>query len=545
MTNSPAPPPSPTTGTSPPAARDAETARSALLVSETEAAPDLEERLAAAGLSVTRAAPREALRAARDAAPGVVLLAFGTREGEGALKTLARRLRADASTLALPVVFLFREDGRALRSAAQHLGADDYFAQDAPADEIRARLASLFWRVGAARRAAPAHAEQRDEIDNFIFLLDAVAADLAEGLTGTVALVEAAGGREPAASLREAHAFLKLNLRRADAVAFYGPTTLVAYLPRAGSDAARATLARLRAEFLAARPESDLLAGLASFPADGAEVETLVERAEAALDESRGETGADAAARVRAYGAGLVRQHNREADAHVHGTAETEQETRRGGAGGAGGVSGVSGVSGAVGAGGAIRADAGSAETRATGPVPGAGGGVPLHEDSARDAPPREASSRATSARETATREAAESPAPEEFRPRRSTLRKLMLVISDAARMAQVNLLMRSASYEVRAAFDGNHALNLLRIDTPDVLLLDYDLHGMNGAEMLRRLRQQAGGGRLPPAVVLVPAGRDEARREASEAGARAVVELPYDPVMLLEILGAADRLEE
>jgi len=40
-------------------------------------------------------------------------------------------------------------------------------------------------------------------------------------------------------------------------------------------------------------------------------------------------------------------------------------------------------------------------------------------------------------------------------------LRRVMLVVSDGERMAQINLLMRSAAYEVRAAFDGQHALNL------------------------------------------------------------------------------------
>jgi hypothetical protein len=33
--------------------------------------------------------------------------------------------------------------------------------------------------------------------------------------------------------------------------------------------------------------------------------------------------------------------------------------------------------------------------------------------------------------------------------------RRLLLTVSDPARMAQINLLLRSAAYEVRAAFDG------------------------------------------------------------------------------------------
>ena len=119
-----------------------------------------------------------------------------------------------------------------------------------------------------------------------------------------------------------------------------------------------------------------------------------------------------------------------------------------------------------------------------------------------------------------------------------------MLVVSDAARMAQVNLLLRSEGFEVRAAFDAVHALNLLRIDRPDLLLVDYELKGLDGAEMLRRLAKQSGAGPTPPALVLVPAGREDIRREAREAGARSTVDLPYDPVELLDALRGLGEAE-
>jgi len=112
-----------------------------------------------------------------------------------------------------------------------------------------------------------------------------------------------------------------------------------------------------------------------------------------------------------------------------------------------------------------------------------------------------------------------------------------MLVVSDSSRMAQVNLLLRSEGFEVRAAFDGQHALNLLRIDRPDVLLVDYELREMDGVEMLRRLSKQSRAGQTPPTLMLVPAGREDVRGEALAAGARSLVELPYDPVELLDAL--------
>ena len=442
-------------------------------------------RLAEAGFEVVRATADDAARRVEESAPALVVISFGGREGEGRLVSLARRLRARPSSFALPVVFLFGKDGRTLRSAAQHLGADDYFSRDATAEELRARLAALLWRAEAGRRSAPSVADQRSEIDNFLFLLDAVGCDLRDGANGSLALVEAGrdedgkaavgpdGDARRAPALTRAHGFLKLNLRRGDAVAFYGPATLLVYLAGADSNAARATLSRLRAEFSGADAGSDLFVGISSFPADGAEVERLVEQAEAALSEARGE---NSAARVVVYG--------------MRGAPTAAADAER-------------------------RAGRSRAKDFLKEIEPGGGDGPAA--DSLTGA-----AGRASAAAQAADRRA---------RPRR-----VMLVVSDSARMAQVNLLLRSAAYEVRAAFDAVHALNLLRIDSPDALVVDYALREMDGVEMLRRLGKQSRSG-APPALLLLPAGRDELREEALAAGARQVVNMPYDAVELLDAL--------
>ena len=113
--------------------------------------------------------------------------------------------------------------------------------------------------------------------------------------------------------------------------------------------------------------------------------------------------------------------------------------------------------------------------------------------------------------------------------------RRVLLTVSDPARMAQINLLLRSASYEVRAAFDGGQALDLLRIERADVLVLDYDLKLLNGIEVLRRLGERHGGRPPLPVLLLCPASAGEAvRDEASRLGAMGFVQLPYDPAELL-----------
>lgn len=497
---------------------DAATRRALLVSDEGADASALRERLADAGLEVETASIEEAARRvaessrhAVESAHSVVVLAFGNREGEGRLVSLARRLRAEPESFALPVVFLFREDGRTLRSAAAHVGADDYLSQDTSAEELRARLEALFWRAEAGRRSAPALADQRGEIDNFIFLLDSVGADVRRGAVGSVALLEAedevGSGRTQseretrrANSIKAAHSFLKLNLRRLDAVAFYGPATLLVYLPNADAVAARSTLARLCEEFDASRAGASLFAGLSSFPSQGSEVEALVEQAEAALTRSR---EPNSQARVVVYG---------EESPQV---SPPDSERRA------------------------------ASELRRTAtsfaPTPMTTGDFDSKREQTRAAFVESKTAHASGAHGDGGSHASAARASSESRAR---VKRLMLVVSDAARMAQVNLLLRSEGFEVRAAFDGQHALNLLRIDRPDILLVDYELKEMDGVEMLRRLSKQSRAGQSPPALMLVPAGREDVRGEATAAGARAFVEAPYDPVELLDALRDFGRAE-
>jgi CheY-like chemotaxis protein len=83
-----------------------------------------------------------------------------------------------------------------------------------------------------------------------------------------------------------------------------------------------------------------------------------------------------------------------------------------------------------------------------------------------------------------------------------------------------------------------------LRIERPDLLLLDYELTGINGIETLRRLRKQSGNKPMLPIVMLLPSEMDEARREALELGASSVVTTPYDPASLLESVRVAGHVE-
>ena len=82
---------------------------------------------------------------------------------------------------------------------------------------------------------------------------------------------------------------------------------------------------------------------------------------------------------------------------------------------------------------------------------------------------------------------------------------------------------------------DGPHALGLLRIDRPDLMLLDYEVRGLNGLETLHRIQAQHSG-RLPvPVILFVAENSPEIKAEAEALGVYKVLILPYSPIELLD----------
>jgi DNA-binding response OmpR family regulator len=504
------------TSPAPPAARRPR--RALVFAAGDTTAAELCARLTRAGYEAQALPSERATRAVRELAPDVALIelraeAHAPDELDGL--ALVAALRTDPLAHALPLVLLFHTDDDAQRRAAQTLGADDYFAFNTTDAELRARLDALVWRNEAARRASALDAAAVGaEIDDFMRLFEAVRASVQAGAHGALALVAYA----PAAAhdadqteqtLAAAYEFFKLNLRRLDAVAFYGPDLLVIYLPRKGPGTAGSTLAQLRNEFVAAHPTRRLLLSLATFPADGRDVETLIERAANAL------AAAGGGARVQIADAPHT--------AHApHDTSEPPQPASHVNAPGA--------------AHGGLERRRARALRESRTPdmfeasvMPPASVRYGASEALAQDA-------LAAAARER-ERRARGVPMP----------RRLLLAVSDAARTAQLNLLLRSAGYEVRSASDAQQALNLLRIDRPDLLVLDFEMRDLDGLEVMRRLGQQQQGAGVLPVVLLLRDmfGREALRAEAQGLGARGFVPVPYAPEELLDAVREAFGRDE
>jgi DNA-binding response OmpR family regulator len=106
-----------------------------------------------------------------------------------------------------------------------------------------------------------------------------------------------------------------------------------------------------------------------------------------------------------------------------------------------------------------------------------------------------------------------------------------------------ISLKFTRAGFEVHGAPDAEAGLELLHRAPPALLITDYTMPGMNGAELVRRVRADATLADLP-VIMLTARGfeLDEDTDIEAELGLAAVVMKPFSPRELVakvcEILG-------
>jgi CheY-like chemotaxis protein len=82
-----------------------------------------------------------------------------------------------------------------------------------------------------------------------------------------------------------------------------------------------------------------------------------------------------------------------------------------------------------------------------------------------------------------------------------------LLVVDDEPRTAELTAeLLRRAGYAVEVAISGTDALERIRSESPDLMLLDYEMPDMQAPEVLDSLR--SGGERVPFPVIILTGAR-------------------------------------
>jgi two-component system response regulator QseB len=115
-----------------------------------------------------------------------------------------------------------------------------------------------------------------------------------------------------------------------------------------------------------------------------------------------------------------------------------------------------------------------------------------------------------------------------------------ILLVEDDAELAQMlQRLLVDEGYRVEPAPDGQRGLHLGLTHEFDLLVLDRTLPGMDGLELLARLRSR---GVTVPALVLSALGNPSDRVEGLDAGAEDYLTKPFDIDELLARLRALLR---
>ena len=117
-----------------------------------------------------------------------------------------------------------------------------------------------------------------------------------------------------------------------------------------------------------------------------------------------------------------------------------------------------------------------------------------------------------------------------------------ILVIDDNRDVVDILVtFLRGEGYGMLGALTSDEGLKLVSVSRPDLVLLDILMPGMNGIEVLKRIRSIN-----PTTKVIIVTGNADFRlaREALELGAVAYVDKPFDLADLKRIVALALRSE-
>lgn len=103
---------------------------------------------------------------------------------------------------------------------------------------------------------------------------------------------------------------------------------------------------------------------------------------------------------------------------------------------------------------------------------------------------------------------------------------KSILVIEDDVTYAELlEILLEDSGFDVELLPNGNNLIECIKKLNPDLLVIDYNLPGKNGAELTKRVKQHTKFQNLP--VVMVSANHD-IRKKAMESGSNDFFAKPF-----------------
>jgi CheY-like chemotaxis protein len=110
---------------------------------------------------------------------------------------------------------------------------------------------------------------------------------------------------------------------------------------------------------------------------------------------------------------------------------------------------------------------------------------------------------------------------------------KVLIVDDDRTMVSLLKILLEMDGYEVVNISIGRQLLDKVRIETPDLILMDVFLADVDGTEILKQLRNSTD---IANVRVIMTSGMDVAD-QCMDAGADAFLLKPYTPEQLMKVI--------
>ena len=113
---------------------------------------------------------------------------------------------------------------------------------------------------------------------------------------------------------------------------------------------------------------------------------------------------------------------------------------------------------------------------------------------------------------------------------------RILLVEDNEGNLLMTQDFLESYGYQLLVAHDGIEAIAMLDEISPDLILMDIQMPGMDGLEAIRRLRSQPRFDSLP-IVALTALAMPGDREHCLEAGANEYLSKPVELKLLLYVI--------
>jgi CheY-like chemotaxis protein len=108
----------------------------------------------------------------------------------------------------------------------------------------------------------------------------------------------------------------------------------------------------------------------------------------------------------------------------------------------------------------------------------------------------------------------------------------ILVVDDDGPILALMRNLLKEFGFQAVTAGTGSEAIDVARAQRPALVLLDKNMPGMTGDQVIRRLRGEPGFDKLP---ILILSGERLTRDDLTKLGADGAVQKPFDVTLLID----------